>query len=88
MKKDVTIVTTEIHVKLAWSVCSLDVVPSNMNKEISQIASETYVELERSVAGRELEGLLPMTLAWGVKNGDTLECFLRAGGGNCECCGQ
>jgi hypothetical protein len=51
MKKDVTIVTTDIHVKLAWSVCSLDVVPSNMNKEIPRIASEIYVELERSVDG-------------------------------------
>jgi hypothetical protein len=51
MRKDVTIVTTEIHVKLAWSVCSVDIVPSNMNKEISQIVSEIYVELGRSVGG-------------------------------------
>jgi hypothetical protein len=51
IKKDVTIVTTEIHVKLVWSVCSLDVVPSNMNKEIPRITGEIYVELERSVDG-------------------------------------
>jgi hypothetical protein len=39
-------------------------------------------------AGKELNSLLPMTLAWGVKNGDTLECFLRDGGGHCDCCGH